>query len=265
MKSLVRGGLVDDRTLRQWIQQHVRVAPKELKRYKIALTVKKNEVMEFFGDSVIGFVVSEYLVTQYPFIDAPGWFTRARAVLVENSRLAVAADRLGLGAVLMGVESEQTSPKTLADALEALIGAVYLDQGLRKCKEVTCQLLELEKEALAIARGDRPTAANPQKARKQIEQNIKGETASALESKNPISALQEFLAKKGEDPPEYLEIGREGPPHEPVFVVEARCQFRGRALATEGMGGKIKKAKETAAELLLEEVMQVYREEGDEF
>jgi len=83
-----------------------------------------------------------------------------------------------------------------------LIAAIYLDQGLKKCKEVI--------ESIRFRTYNY-----------QVEEQIKEDIISLLKQNNSISALQEFLAKKGESPPEYTEIGRVGKPHEPLFTLEA--------------------------------------------
>lgn len=75
---------------------------------------------------------------------------------------------------------------------------------------------------------------------------------AVLEGKNAIAGLQEFLMKKGEVPPEYREIERTGPAHQPTFVVEAVCRFQGRTHTVEGQGRSIKLAKEAAARQLRE-------------
>ena len=253
---------MNDREMRQWIQKSLGVNPKDLNKYRIALTVRQFEVLELFGDAVLGFVVSEYLVTKY-FIDEPGWFTHARAELVENKNLTRIANKIGLASVAIihsKSNREQVTDKVVADMLEALIGAVYLDQGLKKCQEVIRKLFDLEKETIVENFSDTEILSNPQKARQSIEERVKEDIFSSLEQKNPVSALQEFLIKKGESPPEYSEIGRAGEPHEPLFTIEATCRFRGRQLVAEGTGRTIKIAKKSAAQNLLVKVIALYKE-----
>ena len=244
------------------MQNNLGVSPRDLNKYKMALTVRQFEVLELFGDAVLGFVVSEYLVTEFS-IDEPGWFTHVRAELVENKNLTRIAHRIGLASVAIihsANTKEQLTDKVVADMLEALIGAMYLDQGLKKCKEVIKNLFELEKETLEDKFSDLENLSNPQKARKSIEERVKEDIISSLEDKNPVSALQEFLAKKGEPSPEYSEIGRTGEPHEPLFTIEATCRFRGRHLVAEGTGKAIKIAKKSAAQNLLIKVIELYKE-----
>lgn len=80
-----------------------------------------------------------------------------------------------------------------------------------------------------------------------------------LEQKNPISALQELLAKKGEFPPEYTEIGRLGEPHNPLFTLEATCKFKSRRLVADGTGKSKQEAKKIAAHNLLVKVINLYK------
>lgn len=144
--------------------------------------------------------------------------------------------------------------------LEALIGAIYLDLGNKKCKEFIFKVFDLENEVVKmIEPGGNNLISNPQQAIQRIEERIKNHIISTLNSGNSISALQEFLAQKGESPPEYTEIGRTGTSHQPVFTLEANCRFQGRCLVAEGKGSSIKEARKNAAHSLLVKVVELYK------
>jgi ribonuclease-3 len=254
---------MNDQDLREWLKQQLGVIPKDIGRYRMALTMRQCEVMELFGDAVLGFVISEYLVATYP-IDEPGWFTHVRAAVVENKNLTRIGNKIGLAtaAIVPSTSSkEQVTGKVVADMLEALIGAIYIDQGFKKCKEVIHKLFDIETQVLKIISvKDKEKLSNPQKAKQKIEERVKAEMLSLLEQPNPVSALQEFLAKKGESPPEYTEIGRTGEPHKPLFIVEATCKFRGRCIVAEGTGRSLnREARQNAAQNLLKKVIELYQ------
>lgn len=235
---------MNDQELRQWLQEVFGVMPKDLNKYKIALTMRQYQVLEFFGDSILGFIISEYFFITYSHsIDEPGWFNDVKAGLVNNRNLTRIANEISLASVVV-ISSTSSRPqvtdKVVADILEALIAAIYLDQGLKKCKEVVEKVFDLEHIII------------------QVEEQIKEDIISLWKRNNSISALQEFLAKKGESPPEYTEIGRVGEPHEPLFTLEATCEFRTKHLVADGTGKSIKEAKKIAAQELLVKVIDLY-------
>ncbi|MGB5969361.1 MAG: ribonuclease III domain-containing protein, partial [Spirulinaceae cyanobacterium] len=200
---------MSDQKLRNWLRNHLGIIPEDLHKYKMAVTMQQYEILEFFGDSVLGFIVAEYLVTQYEFIDQPGLFTHIKAKLVKNQNLAQIAKKINLAslAVIPSTSSrEQIGEQMLADMLEALLGAIYLDYGLETCQEIIKKLFNLEQATLRELMVDNQAKVyNPRELRKQVEAKVKEENISSVQHKNPVSALQEFLAKKGESPPEYLE------------------------------------------------------------
>ncbi len=178
---------------------------------------RDNERLEFLGDSVLGLVVTDRLFRSRP--SAPeGILTRTRAQVVRAEALARRARELQLGAALrLGHGEEQSGgrekPSLLADALEAVIGAVFVDGGLQAARD----LVEPWAEAAAE------------------------ETMGALDAK---SDLQESLQGQRLEPPIYRHVGRDGPDHDPVFHVE--CWIEGRAVA-EASGRSKKEAELRAA------------------
>lgn len=234
---------MNDQELRQWLQKIFGVIPKDLNKYKTALTMRQYEVLEFFGDAILGFIISEYLFLTYShYIDKPGWFNDVRRELVENKNLTRIANEIDIASVVVFSSTsnrQQVTNKVVANIIEALMAAIYLDQGLKKCKEVIEKVFDLEHIIPRI-------------------QERKKENVSLLEQNNSISALQEFLANKGESPPEYTEIGRVGEPHEPLFTLEATCEFRTRSLVAYGTGKSIKEARKIVAQNLLVKVIELY-------
>lgn len=185
-----------------------------------------NERLEFLGDAVLALLVSENLCELFP-----GWsegqLSRSRARLVRAPSLEAAARRLDLGRHLrLGHGEEKTGGREkaalLADAFEAVIGAIYLDGGLDAARHFLRRtLLEdvLERRGERLAESDRK------------------------------SALQEFLQGRGRPPAEYRLTGESGPDHRKKFQVEVWVD--GACLAA-GQGNTKKEAEQQAAERALE-------------
>ena len=159
--------------------------------------VESNERMEFLGDSVINFIVGHRLYDEIP--NAPeGELTARRAQVVRRETLAIAAQKLGLGSWLVMGKGEASSggadrTSNLANAFEAVAGAVFLDRGFKAACEFTAHALETEIAA-----------------------------ALASTSKDPKSILQELLQGRGLNSPEYALLSAEGPDHDRTFIIEAR-------------------------------------------
>ncbi|MBD2385797.1 ribonuclease III family protein [Cylindrospermum sp. FACHB-282] len=227
---------MNDRELSQWIQIKFGIVPQELSKYRRAITTRQYEVLEFFGDSILGFLVSEYLIKHYS-VDQPGWFTQVRSQLVEDKNLALIAQQINLSSIVIIPSTsirQQITDRVLADILEALIGAIYLDQGLDKCREIVSKLLDFNK------------IRNP-----YTTNNYNHVETSSLNIENPISTLQELLAKYGISPPDYFDIEQKGQAHTPIFTIRASCNFRGKYLKADGIGRSKKEAKKDASEKLL--------------
>ena len=178
-----------------------------------------NQRLEYLGDAVLELIFSHYLFTTFPG-GAEGVLTKLRARMVSRPALANYARRIRLGERLLMGRGEETSggrerDSTLADAMEALTAAVYLDSGLEAARAM---LLRVCAEPLALLR-EQPVEVNP-----------KGE-------------LQELLQARGAGSLRYVILREEGPDHKKSFV--SRVEWNGRALG-EGGGGS-KKESETAA------------------
>jgi ribonuclease-3 len=197
--------------------------------------LEDNERLEFLGDAVVGLLASEYLLDAYGDWKE-GHLSRSRARLVNARTLAAAAKRIGLGAHLyLSRGEEKTGGRErlamLADAFEALVGAIYLDGGLAAAREF------LKRQVFDLAAGSEQ------------------EQLAASDFK---SSLQEYLQARGKPPAEYRVVAESGPDHRKTFRVEAWSE--GQALAT-GEGASKKEAEQAAARQVLEHLGKPRREQ----
>jgi ribonuclease-3 len=184
-----------------------------------------NERLEFLGDAVLDLVVSD-LVFHARQTSAEGELSRQRAALVNKSSLAELASELGLGDFLVLGEGERKTgghrrESILADALEALFGAVYLDAGFAAATEV-----------IQRAFGTRMT-------------NLPAD----VELRDPKTRLQECLQARALDLPEYELVKTSGKAHRQLF--EVRCSIRGGEPSTSGHGTSRRNAEQESAEKML--------------
>ena len=186
--------------------------------YALQQHTKDNQRLEFLGDAVLELCVSRRIYQSHPQMKE-GQLTRLRALLVRESSLAEAAVRFDLGAHLRLDHGEQVSggrekPSILADAMEAVIAAVYLDGGL---------------EAAAAL----------------IDRALGGYDTPPQEGRDAKSMLQELMQSRGETAPHYEIVDEEGPPHARTFTARALAQD-GRVLG-QGTGVSKKRAEQEAA------------------
>ncbi len=189
-----------------------------------------NERLEFLGDAVLGLVSSEELVACFPELHE-GQLSKLRAHLVSQNHLVTIAQQLQLGSYLrLGRGEEKSGGRNKAavvvDALEAVIGAMYLDGGLNVVRAFVKQHI-LAGELEARAAGQRALAISDYK-----------------------SALQEAAHALGRVQPSYVLVQEEGPPHRKTFTVEVRvhrASKRGRAEYVARAKGATKKAAEQNA------------------
>ncbi len=183
-----------------------------------------NESMEFLGDSVLGLVVADVLYQSYT--DWPeGKLSQVKAALVSESPLARCGREMGLGDFLLLGKGEHTTggaqrASTLADTVEALIAAVYLDGGIRACKKFILKHLAGELERVEKDEHD----------------------------KDYKSLLQELTQSRFGVVPSYQVVSAEGPNHRRVYEVVVRVKRRQRG---RGRGSSKKEAERKAAESAL--------------
>lgn len=183
-----------------------------------------NERLEFLGDAVLGYVIARELFTRYPDI-AEDHLTLLRASLVRKETLHEIASEVGLGRHLrLGLGERRSGGRDrasiLADALEAVFGAISLDGGFEAAAAVITELFD---ERLCAARGE--------------------------EMKDPKTRLQELLQADGLSLPEYEVISMEGSEHQRTFRVQ--CRVRELELDAEGEGASRRAAEKSAAEKLI--------------
>ena len=186
-----------------------------------------NERLEFLGDAVLGLIVAEKLYQDYPHL-TEGGMTRLRSALVRRDTLARKAKAIGLGDHLYLGKGEEASggrhkPANLAAVLEAVIAAIFLDQGSSSARDFILRLLDTELKKVII----------------------QGTKASSK------SELQELTQAAEQQIPTYHLIEAMGPDHDRTFTVEVRL---GEVALARG-SGKSKKAAETeAAQLALKKL-----------
>lgn len=189
-----------------------------------------NERLEFLGDSVLNCVVASLLYTRFPRLPE-GDLSRLRAHLVKEATLSGIATGLALGDHIRLGEGELKSggwrrPSILADAMEAIIGAVFLDAGFEKARDVVHGLYAPLLENL-----------DPKRI-----------------GKDPKTLLQEYLQGRKLALPEYRLLATEGEAHCQVFRVE--CAIPTLDVRTQGEGGSRRIAEQQAAELAYRKAIQ---------
>ncbi len=188
-----------------------------------------NEQLEFLGDSILGFLVSEGLLRRFP-LYSEGRLSKMKAHLVSAGHLHRVAQELNLGAYLRLGRSEEMSggrhkKALLGDALEAVLAAVYLDGGLEPARAfVETRILPLPEDVERLA---------------------------AIEVLDYKSALKELAQAWRLPPPQYVIVGESGPEHAKIFTVEARV---GRDLKSQAEGTSKKAAEQGAARGILEQL-----------
>ena len=187
-------------------------------------TAQHNERLEFLGDAVLGLVISESVGTIFPTY-TEGELSKLKAGLISRATLAKAAGRLHLGQWLRLGRGEEVSSgrekhSLLANALEALIGAIYLDSGLEAARSFIDRVLATELTNLR----DKPEIA------------VGGDWKSRL---------QEWMHKHDGTSPQYRLVQESGPDHQKVFSI--RVEICGQVMG-EGEGHTKKEAEQRAAE-----------------
>ncbi len=188
-----------------------------------------NERLEFLGDAILEFVVSSFIYNSFP-TQEEGFLTALRANIVNTKSLAVIASKLEIGGHLFLSKGEEQgggrdNPSLLADTVEAIIGALYMDQGFEASKEF-------------------------------IHANLLEDIDSYLEKplKDPKSRLQEMVQAKGMDAPKYKLVKEDGPDHSKEFIIEVVV---GDKTAGTGSGKSKSSAEQAAAEHALETLGEI--------
>jgi len=195
-----------------------------------SFSAQHNERLEFLGDSILSFLISNELYKRFPCIDE-GDLSRLRAQLVKESSLSAIATSMGLGDFIRLGEGELKSagwrrPSILADTLESMIGAIHLDGGIERTHQFVLRFFKTQLNEID------PT----------------------LIHKDPKTLLQELLQSKRQDLPIYTVVMIEGEAHSQNFTIE--CHIKKSNIKTQGVGNSRRIAEQEAAskayQLLLE-------------
>jgi ribonuclease-3 len=207
----------------------LKVVPRRTELFLRALTHKSaeqelgfdsNERLEFLGDAVLGLVLAEHLHRSHPEL-AEGDLTKLKAVAVSEPILAAVGRELEVGRFLVLAKGEELTggrdrSSILADAVEAIFAATYLDRGYRIARELILRLLADHLAAIE---------------RREYEPDYK-------------TLLQEQIQEIHRTPPTYRVVSQSGPDHDRTFVAEARI---GRRVLGTGTGKSKKQAEQAAA------------------
>lgn len=189
---------------------------------------KNNERLEFLGDSILSLVITGYLFNEVENAQE-GELSRLRASLVKGEKLAELARKINLGDYMVLGTGELKSggfrrSSILADALEAVMGAVYLDSDFERCRKVILALYEDELINLS----------------------------SSTSSKDNKTQLQEYLQSRQLSLPKYRVVEVTGNPHDQTFIVE--CAATGLDMVVTGTGSSRRRAEQHAASRILEKI-----------
>jgi ribonuclease III len=217
----------------RWVRERLAYEPRDLGLFRAALTHRSaastnNERLEFLGDAVLNLVTARHLFQAFPRADE-GDLSRLRARVVSREPLAEVAGALGVGEVLQLGSGELKSggfrrQSILADALEALFGAICLDGGLEAAEAVIVRLF-----GPRIAALPEPEALKDAKTR-----------------------LQEYLQSRGLTLPRYAVLRIEGEHHAQTF--EVSCEVAALGLRAHGRGSSRRRAEQEAAERMLMQI-----------
>lgn len=199
--------------------------PSVVGKGRVARRSTPYERLEFLGDRVLGLVVADMLFHRFP-AEPEGALARRHAALVRRETLAQVAQEIGLPSCLSLAKGEEeaggrANPGILADACEAVIGALYADAGF-------------DRAAQFVRRAWTPLM-----------------DAVAQPPKDAKTALQEWAQGRGKPLPVYAVVGQDGPPHDPVFVVSVSVEG---VDPMQGTGASKRVAEQAAAAALLEKV-----------
>jgi ribonuclease-3 len=192
--------------------------------------VNNNERSEFLGDSILGFVIADQLFQKFSEADE-GQLSRLRASLVKKETLADIARQLSIGNYLKLGQGELRSggharDSILADALEAIIAAIYIDSDFQRVRLFILELYDSRLQQLSLTKGQ----------------------------KDPKTRLQEWLQSRQIELPVYEVIEATGPQHKQQFIV--LCAIKSMKISTTGKGESKRKAEQDAAEKMLEQYEQ---------
>jgi ribonuclease III len=191
--------------------------------------LSSNERLEFLGDSILSFVISQYLYNKYPQFNE-GLLTNIRSLVVNTKSLAIIAKNLKFGELLMLSKGEEEShgrenDSLLANSVESVIGALFIDQGIDAVKDFVLTILA-----------------------PKIDDIVEHRTF-----KDPKSMLQEYVQSQKQNSPVYKVLEEVGPPHAKIFTMGVFVQDE---LYGQGTGKSKQEAEENAAKQALNQISQ---------
>lgn len=183
--------------------------------------IESNERLEFLGDSILSFIVSTFIYENYKEKDE-GALTSLRSVLTNTKTLYKVASDLGLGKYLKLSKGEEEthgreSKTILANTYEAVVGGIYLDQGIEATREFINNTIIQKIDEIVESQG----------------------------LKDPKSALQEFLQENHKTSPRYEVLKADGPDHDKTYTVGV---YLGKKILSEGQGKSKQEAEKIAAQ-----------------
>lgn len=193
---------------------------------KDAQSTESNERLEFLGDAVLELAATRFLFERFP-TEQEGVLTAYRSALVKTTSLATVALKLGLGEQLKMSRGEEATggranPSLLADTLEAVVGALYLDQGFQAAEEFLREHLFTTVDTI-------------------LKERL---------YKDPKSELQERVQAQGKETPTYAVLSEKGPDHNKEFTVSVSV---GGTMIAQGSGKSKQQAQQAAAQEALKQ------------
>ena len=192
--------------------------------------LEDDERLEFLGDAILDFITGEYLYHRFPEV-AEGRLTNLRSALVRTERLAEFATDLNLGTYIFLGRGEEESggrerPAILCDAFEALIGALYLDQGIEPTRDFVCRIIEPALHKILVS---------------DAEKDAKSKLQAVAQSHYQLTRT-------------YRTVKEKGPDHPKEFTVDAMS-------GDQNYGAGIGLSKQNAAQAAAQEALKVLEQE----
>lgn len=191
--------------------------------------VKDYEQLETIGDAVLDLLVLELILSKFP--DAtPSQLTKGRSNVVNNKVLGELGREIKLDEILMTSPQYEIVDKDLSNSIEAILGAIYIENGMDACNQFLKQIID-------------PLL--------MIVNKISGGIDINSEISNPVGQLQEMMQQRKLALPVYEVINQSGPDNDPIFRLKVSIDIEGAEYTAEGKGSTKKRGKERAASELL--------------
>lgn len=219
--------------LQLWMETYGVMCSKE--RFQEALThpsmrvedysVRDYEQLETIGDAVLDLLTLEYILERHPKA-TPAQLTKGRSNIVNNNILGTLGRQIGIHKIIRIPLLYKVVNNDLSNVIEAIFGAIYIDQGMEYCSKFFRKLQPMILELLNKKHGGLDINAN---------------------HSNPIGALQEFTQKKRLEMPRYIELDQKGPDNDPIFTIKVIVSIHGEKYSAIGIGSSKQIARKRAA------------------